>query len=204
MSLEHMLLGLLQTPASGYDLKAHFDQSVRFFWSAELSQVYPTLKRLESRGLLSSRVEKSNRGPRRKVYSLTAAGRQVLRDWVTGEPQFADVRQGFVGQIFFLHAAADLKESLRFVERLRQAVQERLNTYQRIDDAWSRGEPPYPDPGSDAGFHQRLALRGGLRLMAARLEWCDEMIAAIRRRMRRGRRVNSRKNSRLSTHRSRT
>ncbi len=47
MSLQHILLGLLREPASGYDLKAYFDKSVRYFWAAELSQIYPTLQRME-------------------------------------------------------------------------------------------------------------------------------------------------------------
>ena len=37
MSLEHILLGLLREPASGYDLKAIFDERIQHFWAAELS-----------------------------------------------------------------------------------------------------------------------------------------------------------------------
>ena len=50
MSLEHILLGLLRSPKSGYELKAEFDVGVANFWPAELSQIYVTLKRLTKRG----------------------------------------------------------------------------------------------------------------------------------------------------------
>ena len=50
MSLDHILLGLLREPATGYDLGNAFSENVRHFWSAELSQIYPALKRLEQRG----------------------------------------------------------------------------------------------------------------------------------------------------------
>src|ERR1700740_1459020 len=52
VSLEHILLGLLRQPASGYDLKAVLDHGIGHFWGAELSQIYPSLRRLEKRGLL--------------------------------------------------------------------------------------------------------------------------------------------------------
>ena len=54
MSLDHVLLGLLREPASGFDLKGMFDQGIGHFWAAELSQIYPTLKRLERQGWLRS------------------------------------------------------------------------------------------------------------------------------------------------------
>jgi PadR family transcriptional regulator, regulatory protein PadR len=40
--------------------------------------VYPALSRLESNGLLSSRLEKSTSGPARKYYALTPEGRAAL------------------------------------------------------------------------------------------------------------------------------
>ena len=40
MSLDHILLGLLREPATGYDLGNAFSENVRHFWSAELSQIY--------------------------------------------------------------------------------------------------------------------------------------------------------------------
>ena len=43
MSLKHALLGLLNyRPMTGYDLKQRFDHSISHFWSANLSQIYPT------------------------------------------------------------------------------------------------------------------------------------------------------------------
>ena len=61
MSLDHILLGLLREPATGYDLGNAFSENVRHFWSAELSQIYPTLKRLEQRGMLRSAASSRRR-----------------------------------------------------------------------------------------------------------------------------------------------
>jgi hypothetical protein len=68
---------------NGYDLKTYFDHQARQFWSAELSQIYPSLKRLESRGWLTSHREASAKGPPRKVYTRTPDGRDALLEWLT-------------------------------------------------------------------------------------------------------------------------
>ena len=35
MSLDHILLGVLEEPQSGYDLKRWFDEVFSFFWNAD-------------------------------------------------------------------------------------------------------------------------------------------------------------------------
>ena len=82
MSLENILLGMLDEPASGYDLKTEFSEGARHFWSAELSQIYPTLKKMELRGWLSSEVASSAKGPPRRVFRRTDAGRKQLLEWL--------------------------------------------------------------------------------------------------------------------------
>ena len=86
MSLDMILLGFLRSPVSDYDLKKAFDESVRHFWEAELSQIYPTLHRLRREEWVTSTVEPSDRGPDRKVYRRTPAGVAALREWLSGAP----------------------------------------------------------------------------------------------------------------------
>jgi PadR family transcriptional regulator, regulatory protein AphA len=96
MSLEHILLGLLREPASGYDLKAIIDRGIGHFWAAELSQIYPALKHMENAGWLRSRRARSKRGPGRLVYEVTPKGRRQLADWLRSGPQFGDMRHIFL------------------------------------------------------------------------------------------------------------
>src|SRR6266508_4499259 len=65
---------------TGYELKKFFDTSVAHFWNAELSQIYPALKAMESEGLVEMKVEVQNDRPNRKVYSITESGRRELVD----------------------------------------------------------------------------------------------------------------------------
>lgn len=82
MSLRMALLGLLTTkgPASGYALTRAFSDTLSHVWSAKHSQVYPELARMADAGLIAVEDE----GPRgRKRYSVTDAGREELRHWLT-------------------------------------------------------------------------------------------------------------------------
>ncbi len=179
MSLDHILLGLLREPQSGYELKAYFDRSLAYFWPAELSQIYRHLKRLEEGGHLNSEKEESEIGPDRKVYSITESGRALLLDWVTDEPQFGDERFSFLAQIFFMGECQDLEKTRAFVLDMQLRFDIRLATYQQIDQAWQAGSADYPALETDDGFHMHLTLRMGLHRFAAAAMWCHETLIAI-------------------------
>ena len=77
-----MLLGLLSaTPASGWDLKRRLAEDPARGWDADLSQIYPALRRLLRGGFVSLKRRRSTHGPPRREYRVTAAGRRELRDW---------------------------------------------------------------------------------------------------------------------------
>ncbi len=196
MSLERILLGLLRTPASGYTLKTIFNEGINYFWPAELTQIYRTLRRLEREGLLRCQREASNRGPDRKVYSLTPAGRKALREWLDSEPKFGDERFTYLAQLFFMAERRDLGQTRRFVTQMRESFKARLETYRRIEREWRAGGDAFPDMESDEGFHSHLTLRMGLHRIAAGVKWCDETIKRIDERTAKRSREGDRKHRR--------
>lgn len=183
MSLECILLGLLCHARSGYDLKAEFDGGVRHFWQANLAQIYPTLKRLEARGLLRSTTRPSARGPDRRVYRTTARGRTALVEWLSGEPDVGDVRLTFLAQVFFLGALNDRRAAMRFMHRLREQLDARLKQLRTIETSWRAADPKYPDELDDNDFFAQFTLDLGLRTAESRLKWCDDCIKRIERRL---------------------
>ena len=87
MSLKYTLLGFLNYgPMTGYDLKKHIDSSTQFFWHARLSQIYPTLKRLEDDGWAKSSVMPQEGKPDKKFYGITEQGRGALLAWLEEYP----------------------------------------------------------------------------------------------------------------------
>ena len=179
MSLSHILLGFLRKPASGYDLGRLFEKSARHFWSAELSQIYPTLKRMESTGWLTSETEPSPNGPDRRVYTRTEEGREELRSWLSGDPDMGVDRFAYLGQLFFMDELGDLEETERFVRALRRRITTRLGALTAIEREYAACVPGYPDDMSSVEFHRHATLRMGVHALSARLAWCDETLSRI-------------------------
>jgi len=79
MSLRYALLGFLNLgPMTGYDLKKQLDRSTQNFWHAGLNQIYPTLKKMEDEGWITSSVEPQEARPDRVVYHMSETGRQEM------------------------------------------------------------------------------------------------------------------------------
>lgn len=112
-----VLLGFLKgRPRTGYEIKALVDRSVRFFWNASVSGIYPELKRLEEAGLL-----RSEQDGRRTTYAMTDAGRQALRDWLTADetPSYELRHEGML-KLFFADGL-DEADQVALVRRMREA-----------------------------------------------------------------------------------
>lgn len=183
MSLDHILLGLLRDPATGYDLGNAFAENVRHFWSAELSQIYPALKRLEQRRMLRSRVEPSPKGPNRRVYSLTEEGREELLRWLGRGPAMGAERFAYLAQLYFMDALGDLHETRAFMASLKRRLNEWLGRLEAIEAAVTSSHGNAPEYYSAGGFHQFATLRMGILSIGSKVRWCDETLAAIDRRI---------------------
>jgi DNA-binding PadR family transcriptional regulator len=179
MSLDHLLLGALREPASGYDLKSRFDEVYRHFWPAELSQIYRTLRRLESAGLLASRRAASEIGPERRVYRTTAKGRAKLRRWLTDGPQVSDDRHAFCAQVFFLDELEDPADRLAFLRTLRDEFVSRRRLLEAIEAQWRADDPRYPDGLPPAELAQQFTLALGIEKFGAIARWAETCIQRL-------------------------
>lgn len=78
-----LLLLLAENPGHGYQLVERLKEVG--FTEGRAGSLYRELRRLEDAGLVTSHWEASQtRGPARRVYDLTTAGRRSLRACVTG------------------------------------------------------------------------------------------------------------------------
>ena len=182
MSLDHILLGMLRSPSTGYELGNEFSRSAQHFWFAERSQIYPTLKRLRNRGLLTGWEEPSERGPRRKVYQTTPEGRRELRKWLLEGPQIGHERLAHIAQTFFLGELDDFAESLRIVGKMRAKWASKL-AYLEFTEATVKDEGGEWLQLDMDDFHRYAALRMGLHMLRAKIVWCDETADHLQQRL---------------------
>ena len=81
-----ILAGLIRKPRSGCDLTRWMERETSHFFVIGHSSIYPALARMEREGLVRHEVVPSDRGPERKVYSITEAGREALLAWADEPP----------------------------------------------------------------------------------------------------------------------
>jgi PadR family transcriptional regulator, regulatory protein AphA len=185
MSLPHILLGMLKQPQSGYDLKKEFSSSLQHFWHAELSQIYPTLKRLEESGLIKGRVGETRAGPQRREYRRTERGRRELLNWLKSGPVTGTERIGYLSQVYFLAELDDEIRVLCYLQALRAYMSDWLAALKDTESMWRNADSRYPDDLPDEDFYPQLTLSMGLRKVQANLDWCDESIRRVRNRAKR-------------------
>ena len=183
MILEYILLGMLKEPATGYALKTEFDQGARHFWSAELSQIYPALKRMETRGWLKSTVEPSDKGPERRVYNRTKAGSAALSRWLRSDPIAGMERFAYLAQLIYMGHIDDVEATLRFMKGLRDLLEAKLRLLTQAESGMAAVSRGFPDDLGIEDFHVHLSLRMGLVSLAAKVQWCDESIERIQARL---------------------
>ncbi|MFB4317656.1 PadR family transcriptional regulator [Actinomadura sp. 21ATH] len=83
------VLGVLsfEEELTGYGVRQWADHVLRFFyWSPAMSQIYSELKRLERVGYAASRSAPADDGRTRRVYRITAEGRDALAGWLADAP----------------------------------------------------------------------------------------------------------------------
>jgi DNA-binding PadR family transcriptional regulator len=94
MSVKHTLLALLfQHPMHGYDLGKQLNLVVNAEWDVKPGQIASTLARLHDAALVDYEIEETDDAPDRKVYFITAAGREELENWYRS-PEVRDYRLG--------------------------------------------------------------------------------------------------------------
>ena len=75
------VLSRSKEPMYGYQIAKMLEESGPDIPMMKQRTLYPVLRSLEENGLLESTVEPSVSGPPRRYYSITAGGRETLKEW---------------------------------------------------------------------------------------------------------------------------
>ena len=155
---------------SGYEMTKSFDSSLVFVWSAQHSQIYPELARMQEDGLISQEAERGPRGRRR--YRITPEGEDELRRWLTQtEPRRSDRSDAFL-RLFFLWLLTP-EEAEAFLQREIDWHTKGLAGYEVIDRGAETGELQFGPWG-------RLPLELGLRYKRALIDYLEWAVAEVR------------------------
>lgn len=133
----YVVLGMiaLRGPSTSYDLKRAIGRSVGYFWTFPHAQLYSEPKRLQEAGLLD--LDEESHGRRRKLYTITDAGREALRQWLS-EPVDAHFELRDVAEIkLFFNELAEPDDVLRLAEGQIAQHERRIAVYEDMQHRYS-------------------------------------------------------------------
>jgi DNA-binding PadR family transcriptional regulator len=136
----YVVLGMigLRGPSTPYDLKRAVGHSVGFFWSFPHAQLYSEPQRLEGMGLLELKAEDSGR--RRKIYSITEAGRAALRDWLASPTNEHFEMRDIAELKLFFNELGDPGNVARLAREQIAQHEDRIRVYEEMRDRF--GDQP--------------------------------------------------------------
>jgi DNA-binding PadR family transcriptional regulator len=176
-SLELALLGLIaEVPGvSGYDIMKIFDLSMRHYWHAHPTQIYPTLERMEALGLIRRRNVVQRKFPNKRLYTITSSGERLLKEWL--ESPFEGInlkhppllRCRFLGHLGPDGAVAVLKE-----ERKSWAMH--LQEYRELEQNYFADGRAYRNVNA---MFSMFTLKYGIDWIEENIRWCDWAIGEV-------------------------
>jgi len=133
--LEFAVLGMLgDGPLHGYELRKRLDTVLGPFRTLSFGSLYPCLRRIEQRGLITqvtitpaidSNAPALSGKRARVVYSLTGEGKEAFEHWVNEAGPEAWEDEGFAAHLAFF-GRTEARVRVRILEGRRSRLEERV------------------------------------------------------------------------------
>ena len=173
MALTHTILATLGSKAfSGYDLWKRFSQETSHYWKASQQQVYRELSKLEAQGAISPEIVLQEGRPDKKLYRITAVGKEILTAWIAEPSEPMAVREELMVKVLAAHLVSP-EVIIEELKRRHQIHSQKLAGYKNTE------REVYTDISklSLAEKCRYLTFRRGIRYETQWVEWCSEAIA---------------------------
>ena len=166
VSIRHLILGLLtQQPMSGYDIKRSLKSLSWLVDSPSFGSIYPALRSSREDGLVTmEEVPRRGKQPR-KIYTITEAGRQALREWMD-QPASPDVSLKTFLMRLILAGSFSHTGLIVHLQQRRSQIAAHYTTLKQVTETL--------DETADSG--RRLTFNYGLALATAELAWLDSTL----------------------------
>ncbi len=163
MSLKFSILGLLHyRDLHGYRIKEVLEQNFGHMWTINFGQIYPNLKKMLEEELIT--VEEQNclgeKGPPRKLYSITEKGKQVFADWIASSPEKAMLLRDPFLMRFVFFGFGRKADALKIVEEQLEQYQTQLQFREQNLAKWQQND-----------IYVNLMAELGVKMNKMFLEW---------------------------------
>lgn len=170
---ENLVLSLVQRtePISAYGLRQLLRRSIVSRLRISNGTIYPLLKRLTERGLLSVRTKRSKQREA-DVYRATTAGRAAIRAWIQSPDGVELVLEDVARRKLLSMAVLSVAERVRWLRGLRQRMQDELVKLDEFTAKYAHLE------------FMHLAHDNARSTLVARIEWATRTLAQLEREQR--------------------
>jgi DNA-binding PadR family transcriptional regulator len=168
-----VLAQLAVRPWSTYELAQQRIRYFRYVWPRAESAIYREVKRLDAMELVAAKREYVGRRPR-TVYSITDAGRQVLREWL--DTPVSPFAMDFEAMIRLFIAPLGTKEQLvATLEQVRDDAQEMLRFGGAVKQEFLDGQAVL----QDQVYIRAHAVDFFISLLTTVDDWAERTLAEI-------------------------
>jgi DNA-binding PadR family transcriptional regulator len=164
---DKIILGFLAfRDLSLYDLRKAMEKSTAFFYNASTGSIHPALKKLETAGHVTVRVE--HQGKReRKIYSRTDKGTDAFTNWIKEPLKLSTIKDEAVLRLFFLGQQAGNVEQQ--IEDYCQELEAQLTAMTELMHHFSRQK--FPEDFEHTIWFQLKTLEFGVEYLTFNLNW---------------------------------
>ena len=162
-----------QQPRHGYEIEQVIEErGMRRWTEVGFSSIYFLLKKLEKGGFIEGRLEKTERGPARKVYHATKTGREAFHAAIievlsVPQPSPRPLMLGLANL-----PSLSIEETLTALSQYRKHLTEKREILRTALDNKQHSHPYFVDAMFELG----------LLVMQAELEWVEKFTKQIQER----------------------
>lgn len=171
MSIKYAILGLLHyKEMHGYKIKKRIEANFGHMWSVNFGQIYPSLKQLLEENMVTMKEVRidGEKGPDRKLYSITETGKDEFARWLAASPEREMLmRDPFIMRFVFF-GFGDRERSIELIEDRIALYEAQLSERRENYEKWRNHD-----------IYVRLVSELGIRLNELFLEWLKEARAEI-------------------------
>jgi len=166
MSIRHTILGLLHyRDLHGYRIKEVIERNFGHMWTINFGQIYPNLKKMLAEELISVRevVRLGEKGPPRKLYSITEAGKYEFTEWLAISPENGMLLRDPFLMRFVFFGFGDKNRAVEIIDDRIGEFQQQLKKREENLETWERND-----------IYVNLMAELGVKMNRLLLEWMEE------------------------------
>lgn len=166
--LEYIALGMvLEVDLTGYDIKKIIENSIGVFYKASFGSLYPALKKLEKKGVLTTYEEPL--GGRQKIfYHITEDGKQEFFNWLSTPMDIFEGTNTHLSKVYFF-------DNLPSEIRERQLFEYEINNINYLKKLLDLEKEFNKMENNDLFYYKLSTLYYGICITQKTIQWCQHI-----------------------------